>query len=141
MPTARDPAFAQAIHPGHAFLLAAGVPAYLGALLSDWAYRSSYEIQWSNFASWLLVGGLVFSIAALVWAIASFLRGRRVRHAVLYLLLSLATVVLAFFDALVHARDAWAMMPAGLLLSALVTLTAAAATVVGFSSLRAGGVP
>lgn len=141
MPTFRDPVRAETIHPAHAFLLAAGVPAFLGALLSDWAYRSSYEIQWSNFASWLLVGGLVFSTAALAWALVAFLRGRGVRHRLLYLLLLLATVVLAFFDALVHARDAWAMMPAGLMLSALVTVTAAAATVVGFSSLRTGGEP
>ena len=48
------------VHPVHAVLLAGTVPLFLGAMLSDIAYSASYEIQWSNFASWLIVGGLVF---------------------------------------------------------------------------------
>ena len=47
------------IHPLHAALLAGTVPLFLGALLSDIAYARTYEIQWANFASWLIVGGLV----------------------------------------------------------------------------------
>lgn len=46
------------LHSLHAILLAGTVPLFLGALLSDFAYSSSYEIQWKHFASWLLVGGL-----------------------------------------------------------------------------------
>ena len=50
----------QAIHPFHAVMLAATVPLFLGALLSDWAYWRTYHIQWANFSSWLLAGALVF---------------------------------------------------------------------------------
>jgi len=59
----------------------ATVPLYLGALLSDLAYSASYEIQWKNFASWLLVGGLVIAGFTLLWAIIDAFRstGRRRR--------------------------------------------------------------
>ena len=42
------------LHPLHAILLAGTVPLFLGVLLSDIAYASSYEVQWKNFASWLM---------------------------------------------------------------------------------------
>ena len=56
----------RAIHPLHAFLLAGAVPLFLGALLSDITYARSYQIQWSNFASWLIAGALVFAGFAIV---------------------------------------------------------------------------
>lgn len=46
--------------PLHALLLAGTVPLFLGAMISDIAYYNSYQIQWSNFAAWLIAGGLVF---------------------------------------------------------------------------------
>ena len=91
---------------------------FLGALLSDFAYSSSYQIQWINFASWLIAGGLVFGGLALLWALIDLLRAdRRGAARCVYFLLLLATWVLGFINALVHAKDAWATMPAGLILS------------------------
>ncbi len=46
----------KSIHLLHAVLLAATLPLFLGGLLSDIAYALSYEIQWSNFAAWLIAG-------------------------------------------------------------------------------------
>ena len=130
----------RAIHPFHAFLLAASVPLFLGALLSDITYARSYQIQWSNFASWLLAGALVFAGCALLWAVIELFRGeRRGGRPLLYALLLLATWVLGFIDALVHARDAWAIMPTAVVLSAIATVLACAATWVGLSRLRIGG--
>lgn len=127
------------LHPLHAFLLAATVPLFLGALLSDIAYSNSYQVQWTNFASWLVVGGLVFSGAALVWASIEMLRAdRRGRRGVIYALVLLATFVIGFINALVHAKDVWAAMPMGLILSLIVAALAIAATWIGFSSLRSG---
>ena len=98
------------IHPLHAFLLVLSVPLFLGGLLSDWAYSASYEIQWTNFASWLIAGGLVFAGFALLWAFIDLLRGdRRWRgRPLIYFLVLLAAWVLGFVNALVHAKDAWA---------------------------------
>ena len=62
------------IHPVHAVLLASSLPLFLGALLSDWAYSSTYQTQWLNFASWLIAGGLIFVGAALLWAAIDFFR-------------------------------------------------------------------
>ena len=67
------------IHPLHAFLLISSVPLFLGGLLSDWAYSSSYEIQWTNFASWLIAGALVFAGFALLWAFIELLRPMGIR--------------------------------------------------------------
>lgn len=127
------------LHPLHAMLLAGTVPLFLGALLSDWAYSASYEIQWKNFASWLLVGGLVFGGFALLWAVIDVFRARWRGRRLIYFLLLLAAWILGFADALVHAKDAWASMPDGLALSAITVLLAIAATSLGFSTLRAGG--
>ena len=127
------------LHPLHAILLAGTIPLFLGVLLSDIAYSASYEIQWKSFASWLIVGGLLFGGFALLWALIGLLRaGQRRRRSTLYFALLLATWILGFINALVHAQDAWASMPQGLVLSAIVAALAIAATGVGFSAVRAG---
>lgn len=129
----------EAIHPFHAAMLAGTVPLFLGALLSDYAYWSNYEIQWANFAAWLLAGALVFGAVALLCAVIGLFRvDRRGGRRLTYTLLLLATWVLGFINALVHAKDAWAAMPTGLVLSVIVTVLACVATWIGFSTLRAG---
>ena len=139
MPDDPDRSRYRAIHPLHAVLLAGALPLFLGALLSDWAYSASYEIQWKNFASWLIVGALFFAGFALLWALIDIFRGRRNGRRLVYFLLLLAAWVLGFVNALVHAKDAWASMPEALILSAISTLLVIAATWLGFSTLRAGG--
>lgn len=130
----------RAIHPFHAFLLAGTVPLFLGILLSDIAYARSYQIQWSNFASWLLVGALVLAGFTLLWAVIDLFRAdRRGGRPLVYMLLVLATWVFGFINALIHAKDAWAIMPTSVILSVIVTVLACAATWVGFSNLRTGG--
>lgn len=127
-------------HPLHATLLAGTVPLFLGALLSDIAYFRSYQIQWSNFSSWLIAGGLLFCGLALLFALVNLVYSRsRGRQPLVYFLLLLAAWVLGFINALQHARDAWAIMPTGLVLSALVALLACAASWIGLSGARAGG--
>ena len=125
----------RSLHPLHAVLLAGTVPLFLGVLLSDIAYALSYEVQWKNFASWLIVGGLVFGGFALLWALAGLFRvDQRGRRRTIYFLLLLATCVLSFINALVHAKDAWASMPEDLILSAIVAAIAITATGFGFST-------
>jgi uncharacterized membrane protein len=126
-------------HPLHAILLASPLPLFLGALLSDWAYSSTYQVQWINFASWLVAGALVFTALALLWSLIDALRAdRRGRSGWLLVLLLAATFILGFVNALVHAKDAWASMPMGLILSAIVLVLAIASAWAGFSSRRTG---
>jgi len=128
------------IHPVHAILLASSLPLFLGALLSDWAYYSTYQIQWINFAAWLNAGAMVFLGAALLWTAIDLLRAdvARDRSSILHLLVVLATFILGFIAALVHSKDAWATMPGGLILSFIVLLLAIWSVWLGFSTLRGG---
>src|SRR5690242_11872355 len=43
------------IHPLHAMLVALPLPMFLGALFSDLAYTRTFQVQWLNFASLLIV--------------------------------------------------------------------------------------
>jgi uncharacterized membrane protein len=121
----------------HALLVFSALPLFLGALLSDWAYAASDQVQWTNFAAWLIAGGLVFAGFALLWAAIDHVRARapRDRRSAPYLVALLATFVLGFVNALVHAKDAWAAMPAGLWLSLLVLLLVLVAGALGASKL------
>jgi uncharacterized membrane protein len=128
-------------NPLHAILLAGTVPLFLGALLSDIAYFKTYQIQWSNFASWLIAGGLVFCGLALLLALVNLVRAdRKAGRPVMYFLLLLVTWVLGLVNAFEHAKDAWAVMPSGLILSVIVTLLAFVTTWTGLTNLRSGGV-
>ena len=108
----------------HAVLLFSAVPLFIGALLSDWAYASSYQIQWANFASWLNAGGLVLVGLALLLGLIDFIRRRATveRRAGLYLAVLAIGFGVGFVNALIHAKDAWAVMPEGLWMSVLVLL-------------------
>ena len=127
------------LHPVHAGLLASSIPLFLGALLSDWAYSSTYQVQWINFASWLIAGALPFVGLALLWSLIDALRAdRRGTSRWLPVALLVATFILGVVNALVHAKDAWATMPAGLILSIIVLLLAIASAWAGFSSRFVG---
>ena len=127
------------IHPLHAAMLAGTIPLFLGAVLSDLGYWSSYHEQWRNFSSWLIAGGLVFGGLALLGAIIGRFGADDGRLPIAYLLLLLASFILGLGNAFVHALDAWASMPAGLILSIIVAILACAATWIGLSGVRTGG--
>ena len=120
----------------HAVIAFSSLPLFLGALLSDSAYFSSHQIQWVNFAAWLIAGGLLIAGPALLWGALDVLRSSANRHrrGLIYLALLLVTVVVGFINALVHGKDGWAAMPTGLILSAVVVVLAATASAVGLAS-------
>lgn len=126
----------RSIHPVHAAILGGVWPLFLGALLADYAYWTTYEIQWANFAAWLLVGAMVLTSIALLCGLIGLAGAGR---SVAYVGVLAATWVVGFLDALHHARDAWAIMPMALVWSAIATLLALIATWLGLSSLRRGG--
>lgn len=119
----------------HAVVAFSSLPLFLGALLSDWAYASSYQVQWTNFADWLNAGGLALAVVALVWAALAELRRpwRQPGPRWLPVALLVVTVILGIVNAFVHAKDGWAAMPAAPVLSLLVLLVAGAASVVGLA--------
>jgi uncharacterized membrane protein len=120
-------------------LLAGTVPLFLGVLFTDIAYFNTYEVQWKNFASWMLVGGLVFCGLTALAALVGMIRADgRARKSLFYLLLLLGAFVLGLINAFVHAGDAWASMPLGLVLSVIAALLVFAATWLGLFDSRRG---
>lgn len=126
------------LHPLHGVLLAGTLVLFLAAALTDYAYLTSYHIQWATFSSWLIAGALVFNGLALLCAVLGLFRahGRR-RPALVYCALLVVSWILGFVNALVHARDAWAMMPTGFILSIIVAVLVLIATWIGFSKTGA----
>ncbi len=136
------PGAVRPLHPLHAILLAFPLPLFIGALLSDVAYRSSFHIQWANFSSWLIAGGLLVGAFAVLWSLINLFRRRAARKGrlVVYFVVLLAMWGLGFVNALVHAKDAWATMPEGLYLSAITAFLALVAAWIGYSGFHAGEV-
>lgn len=83
---------------------------------------------------------LVFCGLALLFALANLIRAeRKGGRATLYFVLLLVTWVLGLINAFEHAKDAWAVMPSGLVLSVIVTVLSVVAAWTGLSNLRSGG--
>ena len=128
------------LHPVHATALAGALSLFLCTWLADYAYWSSHEVQWVNFANWLNVGGLLLAAIALASALFGLRHADRRRgRPLFYLLVLLAAWVLALFNAFIHVRDAWGSMPTALVLSAIVALLACIATWIGMTYGRSGG--
>ena len=115
-----------ASHPIHPMLVPIPIACFVGALLTDIAYVVTAEIMWANFSAWLLVVGVIFGILAALAGLIDFLSNRLVREqapAWPHLLGNAMALILAFFNALIHTRDAWtSVWPLGLVLSVLTVL-------------------
>ncbi len=135
---ARHPA--RSLHPLHAMLLGFPVALFAGALLADWAYSASHQVQWLNFAAWFLLGGVVSLSLVLLWALIDLFRWRRSGRGagapMLYALLLFLAWAVAVIDNFVHAKDAWATMPDGLWLTILLFLLTLAAALIGALGIR-----
>jgi len=130
--------YQRSLHPLRASLLGAAGAFLVSGFLSDWAYFSDHQIQWKNFADWLIIGGLFFAGFALLWALIDLFRSSldRGRRIIAFGLL-LAAFILGIVDELVHAKDAWASMPEALILSGVVAVLAIAASAIGSAAATA----
>ena len=140
MATANGTTDVRPLHPLHAMLLAFPLALFVSGLMFDWAYFSTYHIQWVNFAAWMNAGGLLVGAFALLWALVTLIRSRRRKRPLLYFLLLLAMWLTGLVNAFVHGRDGWGAMPLGLWLSAITALLAVAAAWIGYSGRYAGDV-
>jgi uncharacterized membrane protein len=115
-----------ASHPIHPMLVPFPIVCFVGTLVTDVAYWKTAEMMWADFSAWLLFAGLVMGVLAAVAGLVDFLSNRLIRAlapAWLHLAGNAVVLVLAFFNALVHSRDAWnSVVPAGLVLSALTVI-------------------
>ena len=113
-------------HPIHPMLVPVPIVCFIGALITDIAYTMTAEIMWSNFSSWLLLVGVIGGVLAAIAGLTDFIGNRLIRRqspAWPHLIGNFAVLVLAFFNLLVHTRDAWtSVVPTGLILSIVTVL-------------------
>jgi uncharacterized membrane protein len=98
-------------------------PCFVGALLTDIAYAMTAQMMWADFSAWLLTVGVIVGVLAAIAGLIDFLSNRLIpvqAQAWPHLIGNLAVLIIAFFNTLVHTRDAWtSVVPTGLILSAI----------------------
>lgn len=107
----------------HPFFVGIGGALLMAALFTDYMYTCNSLIQWSNFSAWLITGGLIFALAAVVFLLIDFALGHTGPISWLDFILVGAAAILSIFNVMVHSRDAWtSVVPAGITLSVIVTI-------------------
>ena len=107
----------------HPRLIGPGAALLIAAFATDLLYWWTLLPEWETFSIWLLMGGLILAaLASLALLLDVLLRqARRIdwwRFGAIA-----AAVLLAILNAFVHSRDGYtAVVPQGLLLSAIVTV-------------------
>jgi uncharacterized membrane protein len=113
-------------HPIHVMLVPVPITCFVGALVTDIAYWLTAEMMWADFSAWLLLVGLIFGVLAGIAGLVDFFGNRRIRSqspAWPHMLGNIAVLVLAFFNLLIHTRDAWtSVVPTGIILSLVTVL-------------------
>ncbi len=114
-------------HPLHVMLVPIPITCFVGTLLTDLAYWRSDNLQWANFSAWLVTAGVIFGALAALAGITDFLgdgRIRDLRAAWIHGGGNAVALLFAILNAFVHSRDGYtAVIPQGLILSALTVLT------------------
>ena len=104
--------------PGRAaqgLILSVPVALFSLGTATDAAYLRTAQMQWSNFSSWAIVGGLAF-----VWSLIDLAWGRRGVLHLLYSGVLGALCLVGLANAFKHSQDGWSSVGAlGVTLSAL----------------------
>jgi uncharacterized membrane protein len=112
--------------PLHVMLVPIPIVCFVGTLITDIVYWRTAAIMWADMSDWLLIVGLIVSVfAALAGMIDLFgdARIRQLRAAQIHAVGNVTVIILSIFNCLIHTRDAYtSVVPAGLILSALVVL-------------------
>jgi uncharacterized membrane protein len=94
---------------------------FVAALIFDIIYSNSAVMLWDKGAAWLIVFGLLFAVVPrLVNLTQVWITSRRsaTRADKLDFWLNLFAILVSIINAFVHSRDAYAVVPTGLWLSA-----------------------
>jgi len=98
---------------------------FVGALIFDITYKNTGEILWANAASWLVVLGLVSAIIPrlinLFYVWFSPIQNIRKVEITGFFLYGFA-IVSGIFNAFIHSRDAYGIVPANVILSFITVL-------------------
>jgi uncharacterized membrane protein len=97
---------------------------FAAALVTDLVYWQIPDVLWERFSIWLIAVGLVMAGLATIAYVVNLAVGRRIDMPAWPSMVGyVAAVLLSLLNAFVHSRDGYtAVVPTGLLLSALVVL-------------------
>ncbi|NUL36014.1 DUF2231 domain-containing protein [Kosakonia sacchari] len=98
---------------------------FVVAWIFDILYIKTFQIMWTDAASWLIAIGLLIAIIPrLIHLVQVFVtqRHRTSGAEKFHFWLWLVAIVLAIFNAFVHSRDAYAVVPSGVILSTAVVI-------------------
>ena len=98
---------------------------FMAALIFDTVYVRTGDLLWVKGAAWLIVIGLLFAvIPRLINLVRVWITFRRASLATdrLDFWLNLLGIAAAIVNAFVHSRDAYGVVPAGVLLSACTVI-------------------
>ncbi len=117
---------------------------FVAALIFDIIYAQTAVILWDKASAWLIVFGLLLAIVprlinlAQVWITSRTITTSADR---LDFWLNLLAIVAAIFNAFVHSRDAYGVVPAGCWLSLLtVLLLAISHIIIAVQSTHSGDI-
>ncbi len=126
--------------PLHPFFVSLGGALLIAALAADAMYCSDALMQWANFASWLIAGGLVLALIATIVLLIEVSLGRVGAIRWLDFTLLAVAALLSIVNVLVHTRDAWtSVVPAGITLSTLVSILLVIVGLRGWCVTRVAG--
>jgi len=106
---------------------------FVAALIFDLVYSRSAVMLWGKAAAWLITFGLLFAVVPrLINLVQVWITSRRaaMRPHKLDFWLNLFGIAAAIVNAFVHSRDAYAMVPAGVWLSACTVVLLSAGHIV-----------
>lgn len=114
--------------------------AFIGAVLTDWAYARSATIDYSNASAWLLLVGLIATGMVIALLALSFAGGWLRRE---YRWIGLGLFVLGFvveiINFMIHNRDGWTtVVPTGFTLSVVGAIIMLAAAWIARAPLSGG---
>jgi uncharacterized membrane protein len=93
---------------------------FVAALIFDIIYSKTAVMLWDKSAAWLIVFGLLFAVVPRLinlWQVWVTSRRIATRTDKLDFWLNLFAIAVAIVNAFVHSRDAYAVVPTGLMLS------------------------
>jgi len=113
---------------------------FVAALVFDLVYAKTGTMLWAKGAAWLIAFGLVFAvIPRLLNLVQVWITSRRLATGADHVdfWLNVVAIVAAVLNALVHTRDAYSIIPAGVWLSVVtVVLIAIGNVVIAVSASR-----
>ena len=109
--------------PFHPFFIGLGGALLMAALATDIMYLNNSLMQWANFSAWLITGGLVLALVAVIVLAIDFAVGRAGRIRWFDFALVGVAAILSLVNVFVHTRDAWtSVVPTGITLSFIVAI-------------------